>query len=104
MKISIGKIIGAALFAGAVAAIESWPEAKVEAKPDDSVRPVRSVVAEKGTRLPDLYFTGKVKADSDRTLCFKQSGRIQRIPVAAGQEIKKGDKLFVPKNKRAHIW
>ena len=93
MKISIGKIIGAALFAGAVAAIEFWPEAKVEARPDDSVRPVRSMVAEKGTRLPDLYFTGKVKADSDRTLCFKQSGRIQRIPVAAGQEIKKGDKL-----------
>ena len=93
MKVNIGKIIGAVLFAGAVAAIEFWPEAKVEAKPDDSVRPVRSVVAEKGTRLPDLYFTGKVKANEDRALCFKQSGRIQRIPVAAGQEIKKGDKL-----------
>ena len=76
MKISSGKIIGAVLFAGAVAAVEFWPEAKVEAKPDDSVRPVRSVVAEKGTRLPDLYFTGKVKADADRTLCFKQPGRI----------------------------
>lgn len=93
MKINIGKVIGVALFAGAVAAIEFWPEANVEAKPDDSVRPVRSVVAEKGTRLPDLYFTGKVKADSDRTLCFKQPGRIQRIPVAAGQRIKKGDRL-----------
>ena len=93
MVINTGKIIGAALFAGAVAAIEFWPEAKVEAKPDDSVRPVRSVVAEKGTRLPDLYLTRKVKADSDRTLCFKQSGRIQRIPVSAGQAIKKGDKL-----------
>ena len=93
MKINIGKVVGAALFAGAVAAIEFWPEAKVEAKPDDSVRPVRSVVAEKGTRLPDLYFTGRVKADSDRTLCFKQSGRVQRIPVAAGQRIRKGDRL-----------
>ena len=93
MAINTGKIIGMALFAGAVAAIEFWPKAKVEAKPDDSVRPVRSIVAEKGTRLPDLYFTGKVKADSDRTLCFKQSGRIQRIPVSAGQQIKKGDKL-----------
>ena len=93
MKNQIGKLIGVFLFAGAVAAIEFWPEAKVEAKPDDSVRPVRSVVAEKGTRLPDLYFTGKVKADSDRTLCFKQSGRIQRIPVSAGQAIRKGDKL-----------
>ena len=93
MKINIGKIIGVVLFAGAVAAIEFWPAAKVEAPKDDSVRPVRSVVAQKGTRLPDLYFTGKVKADSDRTLCFKQSGRLQRIPVSAGQRIKKGDKL-----------
>ena len=93
MKANPGKIIGVMLFAGAVAAIEFWPEARVEAQPDDSVRPVRSVVAEKGTRLPDLYFTGKVKADADRTLCFKQPGRIQRIPVAAGQSIKKGDKL-----------
>lgn len=93
MKINIGKVIGAAMFAGAVAAIEFWPAAKVEAPKDDSVRPVRSVVAEKGTRLPDLYFTGRVKADSDRTLCFKQSGRIQRIPISAGQRIKKGDKL-----------
>lgn len=93
MKINFGKAIGATLFAGAVAAIKFWPAAKIEAKPDDSVRPVRSVVAEKGTRFPDLYFTGTVKADSDRTLCFKQSGRIQRIPVVAGQRIKKGDKL-----------
>ena len=93
MKINIGKVIGAAMFAGAVAAIEFWPAAKVEVPKDDSVRPVRSVVAEKGTRLPDLYFTGRVKADSDRTLCFKQSGRIQRIPISAGQRIKKGDKL-----------
>ena len=93
MAINTGKVIGAALFAVAVAAIEFWPEAKVEAPADDAVRPVRSVVATKGTRLPDLYFTGKVKADSDRTLCFKQSGRIQRIPVSAGQQIKKGDRL-----------
>ena len=93
MSINMGKVVGAALFAGAVAAIEFWPKAKVEAKPDDAVRPVRSVVAEKGTRMPDLYFAGTVKADSDRTLCFKQPGRIQRIPVSAGQRIKKGDKL-----------
>ena len=93
MKINIGKVVGATLFAGAVAAVEFWPEAKVEAQPDDSVRPVRSVVAEKGARLPDLYFTGRVKANADRTLCFKQSGRVQRIPVSAGQAIKKGDRL-----------
>ena len=93
MKINIGKVIGAAMFAGAIAAIEFWPAARVEAPKDDSVRPVRSVVAEKGARMPDLHLTGKVKADADRTLCFKQSGRIQRIPVSAGQCIEKGEKL-----------
>ena len=93
MTISKGKVIGAVMFAGAVAAIKFWPQANPEAKPDDSVRPVRSVIAEKGTRLPDLYFTGKVKADADRTLAFKQSGRIQGLPIVAGQQIKKGDKL-----------
>lgn len=93
MSISTGKIVGAVLFAGAVAAIMFWPEARVGATADDSVRPVRSVVIEKGVKFPDLYLTGKVKAVSDRTLCFKQSGRIKRIAVTAGQRIKKGDKL-----------
>ena len=89
----IGKIIGGTLLVGATAAIWLWPEAKIEAPKDDSIRPVRSVVVKSGTRMPDLYLTGKIKADSDRTLAFKQSGRIQRIPVVAGQRIKKGDKL-----------
>lgn len=93
MRINKGKVIGAVLFVGAVAAIEFWPESRFEPPVDDSVRPVRSVIAEAGTRMPDLYFTGKVKADSDRTLAFKQSGRVQRIPVSAGQRIKKGDRL-----------
>ena len=90
---NLGKLIGAVLFVGAVLAIKFWPDARVEAPPDDAIRPVRSVVAELGSRMPDLYFTGRVKADADRTLAFKQSGRIQRIPVTAGQRIKRGDRL-----------
>ena len=35
MAVSTGKVIGAALFAGAVAAVMFWPGAKMEAKPDD---------------------------------------------------------------------
>ena len=93
MKNIISKVLGAVLFAGAVLAIAFWPKAKVEVPLDDAIRPIRSVVAEAGTRMPDLYFAGKAKADSDRTLAFKQSGRIQRIPVSAGQQVKKGDKL-----------
>ena len=89
----IGKIIGGTVLVAATVVIWVWPESKVQAPPDDSIRPVRSVVVKSGTRMPDLYLTGKIKADADRTLAFKQSGRIQRIPVVAGQAIKKGDKL-----------
>ena len=93
MKENLNKIIGGALFAGAVAAIWLWPAHDITAEPDNSVRPVRSIVVKSGTRQPDLYLAGRVKAGSDRTLCFKQSGRIQRIPVSAGQAVKKGEKL-----------
>ena len=93
MKENLNKIIGGTLFAGAVAAIWLWPAQDITAEPDNSVRPVRSIVVKSGTRQPDLYLAGRVKAGSDRTLCFKQSGRIQRIPVSAGQAVKKGEKL-----------
>ena len=93
MKNSLGKIIGAAVFVGAVLAIAFWPEAKVEVPEGTAIRPVRSTIVKAGARMPDIRLTGRIKATSDRTLCFKQSGRIQRIPVAAGQEIKKGDRL-----------
>ena len=89
----IGKIIGGTVLVAATVVIWVWPESKVQAPPDDSIRPVRSVVVKSGTRMPDLYLTGKIKADADRTLAFKLSGRIQRIPVVAGQTVKKGDKL-----------
>ena len=93
MKNTLGKIVGATLFAGATAAVWLWPDAEQAAKPDDSVRPVRSALVEVGAKMPDLHFPGKIRANEDRDLAFKQSGRIQRIPVVAGQQVKKGEKL-----------
>ena len=90
---SIGKIVGVVVFAGATAAIWLWPKAEAPVAPDESVRPVRSFVVKAGTSLSEMRFAGKVKADESRTLRFKQSGRLERIPVAKGQRVKKGDKL-----------
>lgn len=90
---SIGKIVGIVMFAGATAAIWFWPKAEAPEAPDETVRPVRSCVVQAGTSLPELRFAGKVKADESRTLRFKQSGRLERIPVSKGQRVKKGEKL-----------
>lgn len=93
MSISVGKVVGFALFAGATAAVVLWPNPEFHAQPDNLVRPIRSEVVAAGARMPDIYLTGRVRASEDRTLAFKQYGRIQRIPVVAGQKVKKGDKL-----------
>lgn len=90
---SIGKIIGVGLFAAATAAIWLWPEAKAPEVPDTVVRPVRSCVVSGDSLLPELRFSGKIRAGESRTLCFKQTGRIERIPVVKGQRVKKGEKL-----------
>ena len=90
---SIGKIIGAAVFAGATAAIWLWPEAKAPEPPAESVRPIRSYVVGEKSIMPELRFVGRIKAGASRTLAFKQAGRVQRIPVASGQTVKKGEKL-----------
>lgn len=90
---SNGKIVGVVMFAGATAAIWLWPKAEAPEAPDETVRPVRSFVVKSGTSLPEIRFAGKVKADDSRTLRFKQSGRLERIPVAKGQRVKKGEKL-----------
>ena len=93
MKNGFGKVIGTVLFAGATAAVWLWPEAESKPVADDATRPIRSAVVQAGMRMPDLYFAGKVKAGDDRTLSFKRAGRIQGLPLKAGQVIKKGDKL-----------
>lgn len=89
----IGKLIGGAAIVGATVAIWLWPDSK---RPQDGVeptRPIRSMEVRSTTRMPDLSFEGTVKANENRNLAFKQSGRIARIPVVKGQAVKKGDVL-----------
>lgn len=90
---NIGKLAGGALFVAAVLAIWLWPQTVPVPPKDDSIRPIRSMVVKTGMKFPDLHLTGKIKANADRTLAFKQPGRIKGISVAAGQRVKKGDKL-----------
>lgn len=89
----VGKVIGGVLFVGAAAAIWLWPHEQPTAERPEVVRPVRSAVVASGHRMPDLHFAGIVKANESRTLAFKQSGRIERIPVSKGQRVKKGERL-----------
>ena len=88
-----GRIVGSVVFVAAVAAVCFWPEAKSPEKAPDPVRPVRFQTVKLGSEMPDLTFAGIVKARASRNLRFKQSGRIQRIPVAKGQKVKAGEKL-----------
>lgn len=89
----IGKTVGGVLIVAATAAIWMWPKGGEEAAADATVRPVRSVVVQEGVRMPDLRFVGTVKANESRTLMFKQSGRVERIPVSKGKALKKGELL-----------
>ena len=90
---NIGKTVGMVVFAGAVAAIWLWPDAKAPKAPEEIVRPVRSCVVKGDSLMPELRFAGQVKATESRDLRFKQAGRIERIPVSKGQKVKKGDRL-----------
>lgn len=91
MSNAIGRVVGGVVFAGAVAAIWLWPKKDAESVVSEPVRPVRSVVVQDGTKMPDLEFPGVVKAGSDRTLAFEVSGKILSIPVSKNQHVKKGD-------------
>lgn len=89
----IGKTVGGVLLVAATAAIWLWPEGGGAPATDEAVRPVRSLVVTAAGRMPDLRFVGTVKANESRTLMFKQAGRVEKIPVSKGQEMKKGEKL-----------
>lgn len=91
MKIS--KIIAVVMFAGATAAVWMWPRAEAPEPAEMPVRPVRSIVVGDCQSMPEMRFSGIVKANARRTLSFKESGRIERIPVKNGQKIKKGEKI-----------
>ena len=91
MNNMIGKVVGGVVFAGAVAAIWLWPPRAAEPVAPEPVRPVRSIVVQDGTKMPDLEFPGVVKAGADRTLAFEVPGKILSIPVSKNQRVKKGD-------------
>lgn len=93
MKDMIGKTIGGALIVAGTAAVWMWPKPSVEAKADDTVRPVRSAVVEAGYKSPDLYFPARIEAGEERSMSFKHAGRIASIPVSAGDHVKKGEVL-----------
>lgn len=89
----LGKIVGGILLVGATAAVWFWPDAEKEQASPEPVRPIRSAVVVANDRMPDLKFVGTIKATETRVLAFKQSGRIERIPVSKAQKVKKGEKL-----------
>ena len=91
MNNGLGKVIGSVVFVGAVAAIWLWPRKEAESAASEPVRPVRSIVVQDGTKMPDLEFPGVVKAGSDRTLAFEVPGKVLAIPVSKNQRVKKGD-------------
>lgn len=93
MKVNAGKIIGAVMLAGGVAAIWLWPKNKAENALDDVVRPVRSMVVSDRVKMPELRFPGIVKAGTSRDLVFEVGGRLLDINTGKGQRVKKDDVL-----------
>jgi len=93
MMNSLGKVVGGALLIAGTAAIWMWPKAKTPEAEAEPLRPVRSALVKDATTMPDLKFSGIVKAGDDRKLAFKQSGRIEKIPAKKGAMVKKGEKL-----------
>lgn len=83
-------LVMAAVAVGALVFIRRGGDARMQ---EPEVRPVRSVVVGALDADEFLGFPGKICAAESRTLNFKESGRIERIPVSNGQEVKKGELL-----------
>ena len=90
MKIGLGKIIGAAMFAAGVAAVWLWPKPKAEVAADEVVRPVRSMVVSKTAKFPELRCPGRVRAGESRDMMFEVSGRLVEFKINKGDVVKKG--------------
>ncbi len=90
---SVGKVVGGGLLVVGTAAIWLWPAAKAPEAAPEPIRPIKSALAKDVTTMQEMKFSGIVKAGADRILSFKQSGRIERIPVKKGMNVKKGEKL-----------
>lgn len=93
VKNSLGKALGTLLFIGATAAIWFWPKPAPPAAKPEPVRPVKSYIIPQEGINPTVSFAGRVDVSAKRDLSFKQTGRIESIPVTKGQEVKKGDLL-----------
>ncbi len=93
MKIGVGKLVGAAMFAAGVAAIWLWPKPKAEVAEDAAVRPVRSMVVSGRAKFPELRCPGKVRAGESRDMMFEVSGRLVELGFDRGKSVKKGDVL-----------
>ena len=93
MKIGVGKIVGAVLFAAGVAAIWLWPKQKAAVAEETVVRPVRSMVVSNRATLPELRCPGRVRAGETRDLMFEVPGRLVEFKLDRGQRVKKGDVL-----------
>ena len=93
MKIGVGKIVGAALFAAGVAAIWLWPKQKAAVAEETVVRPVRSMVVSRRATIPELRCPGRVRAGESRDLMFEVPGRLVEFKIDRGKRVKKGDVL-----------
>jgi len=93
MTHSVGKVVGGGLLIAGVAAVWLWPSARAPEAAPEPIRPIKSALARDVTTMQEMKFSGTIRAGRDRTLAFKQAGRIARIPVVKGQHVKKGDKL-----------
>lgn len=89
----LGVVIGGVLLiAGivAVAFVDWQPTVEV---PPPPIRPVKSMVIDAGQVTAGRQYPGRVRATEQVTLAFQVNGQIIELPVAKGQDVKKGDLL-----------
>lgn len=88
-----GILIGSAVLAAAVAGIFFFEVRPREEEPDETIRPIKSLVVGESRELPKLYFPGTLRADSEVDLSFEVSGRLIEFPVRRGDTVKEGELL-----------
>lgn len=89
----IGRLIGALLLAGAIAAAFLYEVKPQEDERPEPIRPIKSVRVGVAEDLPTLYFPGTVDADSQVDLSFQVAGRLIEFPAVRGTRVKQGDLL-----------
>ena len=81
---SVAATLWIGFFAAAGCGSEVEPPAEV-------LRPVRSVVAELRSAAERRTFSGTARAGQETQLSFRVSGRVERVPVRVGQQVRRGD-------------